>query len=346
MDNWYYHKIIFESLTRNNLIVKELEPVKEEFFKILHYFKSLGKFEYSDTMHSCVVADCKFVEQLITVLKLVIQNNKTNILDDKIDFLINNDINFDAFPSCLKAFIFDTKYLDFFSECLNNNLIISKYESVKEYLFKIVKHYSKTAPFKFDDLASYGMYEINFVKELLETFDVIMANNAYDDLDESIEYLFELDVVFWYFSRFLRAIIFKDKNQGKDMDIQDYYHTIRLLCSNELEKNTNSDIRIARIIRRYQNYFVDESNKGLTNHEREKYKFYRVIAPFIIGEFYLTDLDINHLNKVLGNVLKKYDEDIDYLSVNGLDNRYDREELTKIAKVLLKGCNEHKRSIK
>ena len=345
MDNWYYHRIIFECLTRNNLVDKELEPVKDEFFKILHHFKSLGKFEYSDTTSSCVVADCKFVEQLIDVLKLVIKKKKINILDDKIDFLINTDINYENFPSCLKAFIFDTKCLDFFNECLNDNLIISKYEPVKEYLFKIIKHYSKMAPFKFDDIALYGMHEISFVKELFETFDIIMANNAYDNLDESIEYLFELDVVFWYFCRFLKAIIFKDKNQGKNMDIQDYYHTIRLLCSNELEKNTNSDIRIARIIRRYQNYFIDETNEGLTDYEREKYKFYRVIAPFIIGEFYLTDLDINYLNKVLANVLKKYDEDLDYLSVNGLDNRYDREQLAQIAKILLK-CHENKKNIK
>ena len=345
MDNWYYHRIIFECLTKNNLLDKELEPVKEEFFKILHHFKSLGKFEYSDTTSSCTTADCKFVECLIEVLKLVIDNDKTSILNDKIDFLINSEINFDVFPYCLKAIIFETKYLDFFKECINDNLLFKEYEPVKDYLFKIIKHYSKTAPFKFDDFASYGMHEIKFVKELLETFDVIMANNAYDDLDESIEYLFELDVVFWYFCRFLKAIIFKDKNQGKDMGIQDYYHTIRLLCSNELEKKTNSDIRIARIIRRYQNYFVDESNEGLTDYEREKYKFYRVIAPFIIGEFYLTDLDINYLNKVLVNVLKKYDEDLDYLSVNGLDNRYDREQLAQIAKVLLK-CHENKKNIK
>ena len=64
MDNWYYHRIIFECLTRNNLLDKELEPVKEEFFKILHHFKSLGKFEYSDTTSSCTTADCKFVECL------------------------------------------------------------------------------------------------------------------------------------------------------------------------------------------------------------------------------------------------------------------------------------------
>ena len=87
----------------------------------------------------------------------------------------------------------NSDYHNFYNSCINGVLIDKFYLPVKDQLFKIIKHYNNGNYF----LVGYFKNHINcnetdFTRDLLRVFEVIIENNAYDNLDEYVNFLLSI----------------------------------------------------------------------------------------------------------------------------------------------------------
>ena len=200
-------------------------------------------------------------------------------------------------------------YKEIYCECLNRKLTIEKYLPVKDYLYKIMEFYSNS--------------EVNnsidqFVNDVLSVFDKIINENAFDKLDNYIDYLFKLHTPWYEFSDSLKLIIFKDKYYIKKRYYYEYFKDITELVNQRYDSDIKEDNRFAKLIGIYHQYheiIIDRFNGN-----DALIKYYEKYASLIIANFYLKDLDVTILDKVLERFTNNLPDIYTKYALNGISD--------------------------
>lgn len=212
-----------------------------------------------------------------------------------------------------------------YCECLNESLTNEKYFPVKDYLYKIVKHYNKDPLLHNHNHQDYVSDDnINdFMKGLFYVFNLVMEENKYDDLDKYINLLFYLHTPWYEFNNSLRAIIFKDEHFRKK---EYYYHYFNYLTSIDKLYRINDggfklNTRIAQVLSIHGKYHKIVKKECVRINNSLLLNYYDKYASLIVANFYKTDLDIDILDKSLEKFAIKLPEIYVKYTLNGISDQ-------------------------
>lgn len=190
-------------------------------------------------------------------------------------------------------------YLKLYEDAYRNTIDDPKYNCVKTYLHKIVRHYY----LKIKDV--YYEPEVNMFKQILECFDKLIEENNFNNIDNNINYLFLINKFSVGFADQLYALMSPEKYYQKDQDdyfskIHDCFYYYEFTYRNR-ECNKNSNSRIQEILECYMKY-ARTLPDIIGMHEES------TIAYYIGALFYLTDKDINYLDDIYNYLFNNYEE--------------------------------------
>ena len=244
------------------------------------------------------------------------------------------------------------QYMDFFDACLNNQMIIKKYEPVKEYLFRIIRFYSTDAAFKYGSFSSDKTIcysKVCFVQNLLSLFTDIMKEKKYQDLHDILTLLFELTYSHDTFLSLFEMIMFQDKCNSF------YSYAIKMgsLCDKYVSNITNMKVftktKLEQFLRVYTDYYITQD--AFKGHPFI-YLEHTELGCVLLAYCYLYDYSIESMKEIFNSVIDNYSEFYDYINNNELDVEYDfsfGDERIKLVKSLIdriKNKNVNKKQIK
>lgn len=190
-------------------------------------------------------------------------------------------------------------YLKLYEDAYRNRIDDPKYNCVKKYLHKIIKHYY----LKIKDV--YYEPELNMFKQILDCFDKLIEENNFNYLDNNINYLFLINKYSVGFGEQLYTLMspHNDYQTKKDQYISRIYDCFYFYENmyRDRECNKNSGSRIQNIVECYMKYVRMLPNIYGT-HEIS-------MVAYVVGAlFYLTDKDINYLDDLYEYLFDNYEE--------------------------------------
>ena len=189
------------------------------------------------------------------------------------------------------------EYAKFFDECLEGRIMSYRFKRFKNQILKIINHYNDIEAFEESTPSFERCYPVCFIRELLRVLYHVKETKAYDQLDTCIDVLLEKNINGNDFPACLSTLLFKNE---KVLDYYEYTDTIvDLIAYFEDVDTTNldSDVRLINLIKLYYRHkpvIIPDDY-----HSKAKSYDYDTYALNIIGEFYLTDLDIEYLDQLL-----------------------------------------------
>ena len=189
-------------------------------------------------------------------------------------------------------------YLKLYEDAYRNRINDSKYNCVKKYLHKIVKHYY----IKIKNV--YHEPELNSFKPILKCFDKLIQEDNFNNIENNIDFLFLVNKYSVHFGEQLYTLMSPEKVYK---DNQNHYYSKMYDCffnyefiyrDNECNKKTNT--RIQDILDIYMKYIRNDrsifSSKELNN-----------IAVRLGSLFYLTNRDINELDELYNYLFNNFE---------------------------------------
>ena len=209
-------------------------------------------------------------------------------------------------------------YKKIYCECLNEALTDERYLPVKDYLYKIVKHYSESSLFKGCLINPNGSAIDDFMSELLELFDYIMKENKDDKLDKYIDLLCNLDLVQWFeFAKVLSAIVFKEERFENKKNYYDFFFVLTRSTREELGKKIDLSTRIAQILviyKKYRDYLVNINIEGNFSW------YFELYATLIAANFYKTNLEVEKFDQILAKFTYNISDIYEKYALNGISD--------------------------
>ena len=237
-------------------------------------------------------------------------------------------------------------YVMFFNECLNHNMTIKKYIPVQDKIFKIIDFYGM----KFAYRNTSYQNKMHFAKGLLKTFNKILKENKYEDLDEYIDFLIFIEIYPSYFDDLLNVMVFKDKCPNKNFDNYYTWYLFKIFDFAE-EKIDMLDSfygqsRIVNMIRIYFRYYENPYDDSIPDYIATKRSDFESVALGVIADIYDTDLDLSILDTFFNDLVNDYENTMTFLSLNGLLRDYDSTYGIEYAYETLKQYDKQKRIIR
>ena len=176
----------------------------------------------------------------------------------------------------------DLDYRKIYCECYNKCLTYEKYLPVKDYLYKIMANFKEAMS-----------YELDFTRDILHVFDLIMQENKFDNLDSYIDFLVNLHTPPYEVGDFLELFLFPEK---KINDKEQYYISFQEFC------------HLINIRFDEEKFNDNIPYLGVNSESTYKLIYFEKYAPIVIGYFYLQNKPIEYLDYLLSNLINKYDE--------------------------------------
>ena len=191
----------------------------------------------------------------------------------------------------------DLDYRKIYCECFNKNLTYKEYFPVKEYLYKIIGSFKD------------GMsYELDFTRDLLRVFDLIMQENKYDNLNSYIDFLINLHVPAYEVSDLLEVFIFPEKVYEQK---NNYYYCFQELCHSiitRFDEEKFSNFKLDEMAKIYHKYHNSINYSGIYDPNTNKLIYFEKYVPIIMGYFYLSNKPNNYLETLLKEFISNYDD--------------------------------------
>ena len=192
----------------------------------------------------------------------------------------------------------DLDYRKIYCECYNKCLTYEKYLPVKDYLYKIIGSFKEAMS-----------YELDFTRDILHVFDLIMQENKYDNLDSYIDFLINIHTPPYEVGDFLELFLFKEeKFDNKEQYYIGFQELCHLINVYEFDKNKFKDFRLDGMVKTYQKYHNSLPFQGINNKNTSILIYFEKYAPIIMGYFYLTDKPIEYLDSLFNKLIYNYDE--------------------------------------
>ena len=234
-------------------------------------------------------------------------------------------------------------YEKIYNDCMNRCLSITKYEPVKEYLYRILDYYTNQGIFD-NSIALSKTIPASFTKQLIDTFDILISHDAIDNLDDIITFIFETKHSWPHFFSYLLAIKLKNDIPNKN----DYYSAINNIVWSLKTVDLsifNTNLRILDIVKIYAKYYKNSYEKNISEDEKRDRNYYCIVGTMICANFYLTDLDLYYLDIIfskatlngISNYLNKYEQEF-----GNFINPIIIEDKKVIEELLLNDINELK----
>ena len=170
-----------------------------------------------------------------------------------------------------------------------------------------------------------------------------MKMKKIDELDPYIDFLLNNDTYCFFFMPYLQTLVLKDKLQSRSDLYNDYYGQMEQMCwvNAKTYQYGDKNLRITQVMESFQRL-----NLFNENDDTERNWIYHNIAPYVVSEFYLTDLDISLLDKALSYLYDNYDELYNYLLLNDPSFYTNRDTKIHVARLLLNNSLEQTKVIK
>jgi hypothetical protein len=214
----------------------------------------------------------------------------------------------------------DLDYRKLYCEIYNNSLTYTKYIPVRSYLYKIIHSYREAMS-----------EELDFTKDLISFFDMVIDNNKYDKLDEYINFIINLHTPWYDVADFLKVIVFPlETYTNKNV----YYQRFEEICNvanNKFDKEKFNNLRIEEILKMYKKYHDNIPTIDINTLNMDKKIYFERYASIIIAYFYLTDKPINYLDNIFNNFVNNYEDVRDKSYLAGIsDLNYCKSSLGKM----------------
>ena len=202
-------------------------------------------------------------------------------------------------------------YYFLYKKTLKGKFDLKECMPAKEYIEKIMKQLEKEGMFdQFDGLGIYDdkEYIVTVMKNIIDLFKLLIAENKLDNIDQTLEFLFNIHVDGYGIGDYVKAIVFKGEKFAKE---EDYYDCIKSFCHyvNLRYDGLCNDSRIAKTLDVYHSIHSLLPDGSFNTPEWNNQIFFERYAPYIVGHFYKTDLD----TKVLEAILEKFYDNVSIL---------------------------------
>ena len=191
----------------------------------------------------------------------------------------------------------DLDYRKMYCECFNKCLTYEKYLPVKDYLYKIIGSFKEAMS-----------YELDFMRDVIHIFDLIMKENKYDNLNSYIDFLIKIHTPPYEVSDFLEIFLFpEEKIKNKEqyyISFQEFCHLLNI----RFDEEKFNDFKLDKIAKIYHKYYQNIPYLGINSESSYKLIYYEKYAPIVLGYFYLQNKPIEYLDNLLCNLVDNYDE--------------------------------------
>ena len=203
-------------------------------------------------------------------------------------------------------------YRKLYDDCYYDRMNDMDYNCVKKYLHKIVKHYY---------LKIKGVYfepEINSFKPILDCFDKLIKENNYNNLEENIDFMFTINKFSVNFAPQLYTLmsphkVYEESNSNYFNIINDFFWIYETTYRDRICR-IKSNSRMQEILNCYMKYsrsIPDTFGMREINN----------VSSRIGAIFYLTDKDINELDKIYTYLFDNFETIKNSFALNANEER-------------------------